>query len=164
MSGKSTNSIFISRIIVYTTYMTVGLFAFMGIIMAIIGAIGGKGDMDKIPFRILLFAVIIIHVCIASVLLSMACHSLIAPIVILLRYEFFEGIFTMIVPTIMTEIMNCSEKTIEKFSNFFIVSQIKNVFCGKIDEDLVLAVVLSLVFECVLWYVVARISFKRKKF
>lgn len=163
MSGKSTNAILISRIIVYTVYMAVGLFAFMGVIIAIIGATGGKGDMDKMPVRILLFAVVITHICITSVLLSMAGHSLLAPIFIFLRFEVFEGIFTMLVPQIMTEVMDCNENTIATYSNYFVVSQIGSVFKSKIDADLVLAVVLSLVFETVLWYIAATISFRKSE-
>lgn len=164
MSGKSINSILISRIIVYTVYMMAGLFAFMGVIMVIIGVTGGNGDMEKMPVRILLFAVVIMHICIASVLLSMAGHSLLAPIFIFLRFEVFEGILTMLVPQIMTDVMDCDEKTIASFSNYFVVSQIGSVFNSKIDADLVLAVVLSLVVETLLWYIVATISFKKKKF
>lgn len=164
MSGKSSNAIFISRIIVYTTYMTVGLFVFMGVVMAAIGVSNGIGEMDNIPVRLLLFAVVIIHICIASVLISMAGHSLLSPILILLRFEVFEGIITMIIPRFITDIFNYSQDKITNFCNYFVSSQIRSIFSADINSDLVIAVIISLVFETVLWYIVAAVSFKRKNF
>jgi hypothetical protein len=162
MSGKSTNSIFLGRIIIYTVYMTCGLIASMGIVMAIFAIAGGKGDMDKMAIRILLFALIIVHICVAAVLLSLIGHSLVSPILIFLRFEIVEGILTMLIPQILSEGLDCSESTIRNFSNCFIVSQIGSVFTGNINTSLVLCIVISFLVESLLWYLIAAGVFRKK--
>lgn len=165
IEGHSEISIILSKLIVYVSLFTFGVMAVIGLYLGSMGAINGIGKViDKFPLRIVLFIIIIIHVTVVSVLMSLLVRNIAAPVLGFLRFEFFEGILTAILPSILTTLMNANTDTVKKFTYFFVMGQLKNIASGKINMYFVFAIIISFVLECVLWFIPVYISMKKKKY
>lgn len=159
MIGFSIHKIIISRIFLYTTIMTAGIALVCGIYMGIIEIVGGTGSIDNISSRVMLFILVTIHICIISTIISiigsvLTKGSLFSFMCMILRIFIVEGIF-----------MIFSQNYIGNNSNdWFIMEQLYKVFTEKITSHIVLAIILSLEIEAVIWYICAYALLKHKPF
>lgn len=161
MNGHNRHKIIISKAVLYTIIMTGGITVLYGIYFGIVSAMNGTGDIDNIPLRIVLFILVMIHVCVISVLLSIAAKKA-SGIVVIARLMVFESVFNVAYALYVFSLNN--NETNKNITNLFIIGQITEIFTGKIDTNLILAVVLTLIIEVAIWYICAYHSLKRKSF
>ncbi len=160
MHGYSICKILVSKLILYVSVMTLGIMLPLGIYFGIIGAINGIGIMNDIPLRMILMAIIIIHISIFSVLMPMITKSFAGTLIAVLRLLIIDetGI-------VLLMLINNSDQTAAiEGTNWFVMKQFMNIFCTEINSSFITAIITTLVFESILWIVCAYISFKHKNF
>lgn len=165
MDGHKIHETIVSRLILYILMSTVGVFATLGTYFCIIALINGIGDIDQIALRAIMFFVILIHICITSVLISIAAkNTVVSSVCIILRLFVLEGMGEVL-STMFSEIMrNQNAEVFSWLSDWSIVGQMGYVFSGDISAKLIWTVLLSLLIECAIEYIISYISLKRKKF
>lgn len=163
MEGHKISSIIFSRLILYGTLMTAGISLVVGGLLLIVGAGNGMGDATNICLRLVLSAVIIVHVCAVSVLLSVSVRNLLtAVVVVYLRFAVLDTIFGAILS--MWAIQISGVNFAERVSDWFVFAQLQRVLSMDLSGHCIAAVFLSLILESTLWFALAYRGMKKKKF
>ena len=159
MDGHSIKNIILSKVIVNASVMTVGIIITCSIYFTIIYMMNGIGEYDNILLRLVLLALIIMHICVASILLAMCIHHIAGALLIVLRFNVFEVIFALA----FSQFLGQEGNNVDRYLDWLISSQFQKVVSAKIDNNLIIYIILSVIVESVILYFISYYSFKVRK-
>ena len=154
MHGHKISDIILSKVIVNSGVMTIGIIITCSIYFSVIYILNGNGEYDNIILRLSLFILIIIHVCVVSGLLAMCIRNTFSAILIVLRFCVLEAIF----------MAGISQSTsIDKMINFFISGQFQKILNGEITTILIIGTIMSIFIESMILYFISYYAMKKRK-
>lgn len=167
MCGTKTHKILLSKAVIYTAIFIIGITFTFGVYFGILGIINGIGDMSEIPLRFILFMIVIIRICVASVFISMLMKHIVSIILVMLRFMMFDSLLLII----LTPVSSYSDSDLDVsvigsqgVSDWLISGQMTKIFSADIDGKLVLMIIITAAFEIAIWYILTYISYKKKIF
>ena len=150
MGGQSISGIIFSKVVVNSSVMTIGIIITCSIYFSIIYIMNGVGEYENILLRLILFVLIIIHVCIVSGLLSMCLRHIIGAFLIVFRFSILEAIFAQ-------------NSSMDKILNWFLSGQYQRILVGEITTKLIIAIILSTFLETIILYFISYYTMKKRK-
>ncbi len=161
MAGNKISSIILSKLVVVAPVITFAFFAIFTVVIGIFCGIGGQGELGQLPLRLLLLAVVTIHVTITGVLMTTATRSPVGIVLAFLRFAVFDSAISLWVNILM---QNRTSEEINKAINWFVTSHVMALGAETIPTYLIVEIIVSTIIEGVVWYVISYIGFKKKKF
>ncbi|MCM1180758.1 MAG: hypothetical protein NC347_10910 [Clostridium sp.] len=163
MAGNKISEILLSKAIVDALFAAAAQFLFFGVCWIIVGINHGKGAIKQLPIRMFLFLVILIHICLAGVLIATAVRHIAAAVLAYLRFAVFDFAFLFIVQIFEDFIPAAA---VPKIVDWFAVMQLSKVLNHEweITGHLVLAVIMSMLLEAGIWYVISYVGMRKKMY
>lgn len=155
MAGDTIFPILVSKVFVVGVFVATCTFGASCIVPAIVCTKNGIGNVTDFPIRILLMWVVVLHVCIAAVLIVTTLRHITATVIVYLRFAAVD----ILIPFIYN--LLCVNPD-SKFSDWFVAMQISRVLYGELDSYLIVVIFASMLIEGVFWYTLSYIGMKKK--
>ena len=144
MSGRSVMQILLSKCIVIAGCITLISGASIVIVTVIFGANKGYGDIDKLPLRMLLYIVVLLHAALSGVLVVTAFRGPLGVLICYMRFMVLDMVIMF-----SAEALD-DAKLAARLMKLTLLGEPMYIFGGKVDTELIIIVVACLVFETLL--------------
>lgn len=162
MAGSRISHIVGSKILVYAGFMTVlitlvhsGIFAFWGVK-------NGTGDLNRIPLRLVLFFVLVLHICAVVVLMTTAVRHMIAVLMPMLYFYVIQGAIMIVINVLC----DTSSAFYYRLCSWILIAQFQLIgeaqHSAYVDNYLLFAMIASMILDMGFWYSVSYIGMKKR--
>lgn len=162
MAGNRIHHMIMSKVLVDATFITVAVSGCYIIGCVLMGFLRGWGNIDNLAVRGLLFFIILYHISACGILIMMSFRQMGGVLVAFLKVNLLESGLMVWIEMLF---QNRETKTsYTKLMNWFPMNQIEEAIGGRIRMFLVAEIVVSLLVECVFWYLIAYYGMKKRKY
>ncbi|MCM1159204.1 MAG: hypothetical protein NC300_10635 [Bacteroidales bacterium] len=161
MAGNKISKILLSKVMVNAFFATVVQSLFFCVCWTIISANYGRGKIGQLPLRVVLFVIILLHICTAGVLIAASVRHMAASVLAYLRFAAFD-LAALFIVQIFEDYIPAAVR--EKIVDWFIMIQLSKVlnYEWEITDYLIFAVMMSMLLEAGIWYAASYVGMRKK--
>ncbi|MDE5967158.1 MAG: hypothetical protein K2G89_10040 [Lachnospiraceae bacterium] len=162
MAGSRISHIVGSKIMVYAGSMTVLITLVYSGIFAFWGVKNGTGDLSRIPLRLVLFLVLVLHICAVAVLMTTAVRHMVAVVMLILYFNVIQGAIMIVINLLC----DTSSAFYYRLCSWIPIAQLQLIgeaqHSAYVDTYLLFAMIASMILDMGFWYAVSYIGMKKR--
>lgn len=162
MAGSRISHIAGSKVLVYAGFMTVLITLVYSGIFAYVGVKNGTGGLSRISLRLVLFVVLVSHICAVAVLITTALRHMAATVMLVLYFYVIQGTIMLVINILC----DTSSAFYYRLCSWLPLAQLQLIgelqHSAYVDNYLLFAMIASMILDMGFWYAVSYIGMKKR--